>query len=217
MKNLTQLCLGFTVIAACATPALGGDTLSPALAAKAKELKEADNKYQQAACGTALKDQLKGMHDYMLGEVQKLIVADVSAGPRVQKALDDATAAGAIADKTAAAPTAANEEKAFTAARFQQAKTELHAVAAREKAFLESEVTKTYGVALAAAEPCVAKAPPAEREHKQAKARAARRSHQAAKSGPAQSPQPFQPSVNIGGGSTSFSLSGSSGSITFGR
>ncbi|HLH94082.1 MAG TPA: hypothetical protein VKW08_03100 [Xanthobacteraceae bacterium] len=206
-------------------PASAQSTLSPTLVSKAKAFKDVDDKYRLALCNGSQsdRDQSKGARDYVQNDLQQQIADEVAASPLVQKALDAAAAAGDAAQKVAAAPGASDQEKAAAADRFQQAKSELKDVAAREKIFVEAELGKDYGVTFAALDACPGKptvaahdAAPAASAKPKAKVpekkqvaqqrAAAPKSAGSTTGGNAQAPTP---SVNIG-------LGGGGGSISFG-
>jgi hypothetical protein len=224
------LLLGVIGALPCGAPAAAQSALSPAVVIKAKAFKDIDDRYRQALCGgkPSERDQSKGVRDYLQNDLQQLIANDVTSSPLVQKALDAAAAAGDAADKAASDPNATDQEKTAAAARFQQAKSELHDVAAREKAWIESELGKSYGVSFAAPEACSGKPTVAAREPEPvAKPRARTKSQQprTATAQKAAAPAPaaassapaFSPSISFGGGSGSISFGGSGGSVTFGH
>jgi hypothetical protein len=241
MKHSTHLwfglLLGVVGSLPCGAPAAAQSALSPTIVTKAKAYKDVDDKYRLALCGgrQAERDQSKGIRDYLQNDLQQLIANEVTASPLVQKALDAAAAAGEAADKAAAAPGATDQEKTAAAARFAQAKKELHDVAARERAWVESELGKDYGVTFGAPEACSSKPTLAAsgkptlaaREPEQpAKphTRTVRQPHAATQKTAASAPAApaaaaaspaFSPSISIGSGGTSIGFGG--GSISFGR
>jgi hypothetical protein len=229
--NCKQLCLKLFLVLSgigfASAYAAAQAVLSPTLVTKAKEFKDIDTRYRQAVCNgeQSTRDQSKGVRDYLQIEIQKLIANEVTSSALVQKALDAASAAGDAADKIANTIGSSDQEKSAAETKFQVAKKELHDIAAREKAYIESELSRSYGVSFAQLDNCPDRPKSAVREVEQprkptrrAERRQARASGQRAAPAAATAAAPaFTPSVNIGGGSSSFSLSGSGGSITFGR
>jgi hypothetical protein len=221
------LFLSLGSIALSTTYAVAQNSLSPTLVAKANEFKDVDTKYRQALCNgeQSIRDKSKGVRDYLQSEIQKLIANDVTASPFVQKALDAASAAGDAADKIANTPGSSDQDKSAAETKYQQAKNELREIATREKAYIESELGRSYGVNFVQPDNCPERPKRAAQEDEKPRkssrrterrqTRAAQRSAPAAASGAAA--PAITPSINVGGGSSSFSLSGSGGSVTFGR
>jgi len=114
---------------------------SPDMAAKAKELKEADNNYVKVLCHgpkTQLADA-KSVRDRLQSDLGKAI-ADADAGEG--------------ADKIATSGSASDQDKAEAAAKFQKAKSDLREALAAERGKLEDQLAKNPGVTLAAKESC---------------------------------------------------------------
>ena len=119
---------------------------SPDMAAKAKELKEADNNYVKVLCHgpkTQLADA-KSVRDRLQSDLGKAIADAAALTPAVQKALDAAADAGEGADKIATSGSASDQDKAEAAAKFQKAKSDLREALAAERGKLEDPVSYTH-------------------------------------------------------------------------
>jgi hypothetical protein len=111
---------------------------SPDMAAKAKELKEADNNYVKVLCHgpkTQLADA-KSVRDRLQSDLGKAIADAAALTPAVQKALDAAADAGEGADKIATSGSASDQDKAEAHSRLALA------LVARGEATIRAHVPK---------------------------------------------------------------------------
>jgi len=174
--------------------------------AKAKELKEADNKYIKALCdgSKAERSAARTVRERLQGELIKVIGNVAVQSSDVQKALDVASDAGDIADKVAANKSATDREKAEAQAKFQVSKNDLQETVAKARTQIEAQLGKYPGVTLAARDDCPDKPKNAEK----AKATQQRAEKRRAPEGSA------APASSVGGG---FSFGGGGAGVSFGR
>jgi hypothetical protein len=144
---------------------------------KAKQLKEADNKYVKALCdgSKSERNETKVARVRLQGELEKMIADGAAQAPDVQKALDGATEAGDAADKIAVNPNASDREKANAQAKFEKAKDDLRAELVKERGRIASQLVKEPGVTLTAVESCPDARKSARKEKQKATRRAERR------------------------------------------
>ena len=141
------------------------------MSGKARQLKEADNKYVKALCdgSRSERNDAKATRARFQGELEKMIADAAAQAPDVQKALDAAADAGDAADKVAANPNASDRDKSEAQAKFQKTKGDLRSAIATERARLETQIGKDVGVKLAALDECPDQPKAAERTHKPAR------------------------------------------------
>jgi Skp family chaperone for outer membrane proteins len=212
---LRKALLGSAAICALAVAA-SAQTLSPDITAKAKELKEADNKYVHALCdgSKSERNDARTIRTRFQTELEKMIVDNAAQAPEVQKALDTATAAGDAVDKIAANPGAGDSEKSESRDKFQKAKTELREAIAKERSRIETQLGKDVGVTLAAHDECPDQPKATERAQK-SPTKSARGKGETSRGARVQ--RSSTDAAPAGGGSISFGGGGAGFGVTIGR
>jgi hypothetical protein len=178
--------------------------LAPEVAAKAKDLKQADATYLKALCDGSKKEreEAKSARNGAQEKLGVAIIDDAVLAPEVQKLLATATAAGDAAGKTAANANASEQEKADAQAKFTQAKGALGDAGVKEIKRMQGQVEKEFGLTLAAREECPEEPKKADEEQK-AKPRVVRNRNEGERvvrrAAPAENPPPAAgPGIRIG-------------------
>jgi hypothetical protein len=174
--------------------------LQPDIAAKATELKEANNAYLNAKCGGSPSKQqaaAQATRDARRAELGSLIATSVGQLPEVQGALDAATDAGEAASRVTADANATSQERAAAQAKFEIARTYLNEVAKAARDRIEAKLQSEVGVTLAAtAESCPEKAKKAERKRPSKPSLVSSERRKSPSPGPA--PQGPAPAIGVG-------------------
>jgi hypothetical protein len=210
-----KVALGSAAICALAVAA-SAQTLSPDITAKAKELKEADNKYIHVLCdgSKSERNDARTIRARFQTELEKMIVDNAAQAPEVQKALDAATAAGDAVDKIAANPGASDGEKSEAQDKFQKAKADLREAIAKERSRIEAQLGKDAGVTLAARDECPDQPKATERPQKSS-TKSARGKSETPRGARVQ--QSSSGAAPAGGGSISFGGGGAGFGVSIGR
>ena len=198
--------------------AASADALSPEIAAKAKDFKEADNTYTKLLCDGSKAQQAdaRSARDRLQADLSKAIADTAALTPSVQKALDVAADAGEAADKMAASGNASAQDKTDAAAKFQKAKGDLREALAAERGKIEDQLAKDPGVTLAAKESCPDIPKSAARKTEKSAGSPAKRHRRSASSEQyAPASEVVAPAFGMGGGG--ISIGGGGVGISIGR